>query len=210
MDEVLFSSLKVLFQNKAINLRDPKFGDMPFEIHGSILEANPDCREAIFAVLSGRFDKRACGMVLQTYDDVCMTLGAILADRLKLPFTLPWQAAPSENAAIIFHGMHLRDRKALLLNVYTPPIYKDKPGKHPVIRTIQAAHSAHFCKITKMICLFDADKDHVIRMHLAGMKVAYESVYDMADVLRIVHSTPEDFGTTKEKAQASLAHYEQM
>ncbi len=210
MEEILYSTLKILFQNKAINIRDPKFGDMPFEIHGSVLETNPECREAIFKILSGRIDKRAHGVVLQTYDDVCIALGAIFADRLGLPFVLPWQAAPSDNAAIIFHGHQKREQQALLLNVYTPPIYKDKPGKHPVIRTIQAAQSVHGGKIAKLVCIFDADKDHVIRMNLANLKVVYDSVYDMSDVLRIVLASPDDFGTTHEKALAALKHYEHM
>jgi hypothetical protein len=206
---LLYDSLREMFVQQVISLREPQFLRLPFSISIMAMETNLLIKESIFTLLGTRIDVRAYDAIMSAIED-CRNLGAIYADRCELLHTTPLQVIPSETSPIMFYGELERDSCLLLLNAFNAPRHAKDMETHPLVRTINAARDNHW-NVAKIISIFDADRDHALRKHLAemsGTPIAYESIYDMREVFRMLLSAPEDFGLEKSAIEKAKHHYE--
>jgi len=209
MDAYPYEVLKDMFQSGAIGLREPQFRKLPFRVDYGVLETNPIIREHIFRLLAARIDARAYDAVTSALDS-CKALSAIFADRCGLPFIIPLEIVPVQKAPIVFYGHAPRDGCLLMLNAYNMPHSASEMDSHPFVYVLNVLRAERY-RVAKIVSIFDADRQHVFRRHLSalgGKPVAYDVIFEMQDVLRMVKSCPADFGLKMDEVLEAIKHYE--
>jgi len=209
MDSYLYESLKDLFRLGVVHLRKPKFRELPFAVNLQKMESIPASRDHVLKLLSSRIDARAYDAVTSAVDD-CRALATSYADRCHLPFIIPIEVASSNKAPIILYGDAKQDASLVMVNAYNVPFDSDNMDHHPIVRALNVLQS-HYFGVAKIVSIFDADRDHSLRRYLAISErrpIAYEVVYEMREVLRILESSPDDFGLVRSDVTEVIKHYE--
>ena len=209
MQGYVYEALRELFLQKAIVLREPQFKRLPIKVDLAVLDTNPFVREVIFTLLAYRIDARAYDGVMPAVDD-CRALAAIYADRCGLPFVLPMEVTASPSAPVLFYGNMPQQSCLVLLNAYNLPSTVSEFVAHPLVRVLNAAREKRY-RVQKAISIFDADRDGYLRRHIAslsGPTVAYEAIFELGEVFRIIGSNPSDFQLSADKVTKAKEHYE--
>ncbi len=211
MDGFLREELQRLFTRRAITLRKPKFKSQPFKVDFEILDADPIAREVVFRLLGARVDAGVYDMIASVPDD-CRNLAAMYAAKEAMPLVQPVEITPDEFAPLMLYGKACPDCHVLIIAAVNKIEREQKMAIHPIIRTLNVLRQNRL-KPRKIIVLFDADKCVCLKQainEISGSGIAYEAIFDMTDVFRLLLSEPESFDLTEKEIVEAEEHYKSM